>query len=61
MAYNAKEMNKDKVIEMCEGQINNIGTRLSKHISEEAKATLMQARSTALLALAIAVQEKKSE
>ncbi|QYK61844.1 hypothetical protein [Paenibacillus sp. S25] len=54
-------MNKDKVIEMCEGQINSIGTRLSKHISEEAKATLMQARSTALLALAIAVQEKKSE
>lgn len=52
-------MDKEKVIEMCEGQIHNIRDRLSKHISEEAKATLMQARSTALLALAIATQDRK--
>ncbi len=50
-------MDKDKVIEMCQSQISNIGTRMSKNISEEVKATLIHARSTALLALAVAVQE----
>lgn len=50
-------MDKEKVISMCESQMQDIGTRIGKTTSYEAKAILIQARSTALLALAIATQD----
>ncbi|WP_190945477.1 hypothetical protein [Paenibacillus sp. UASWS1643] len=52
-------MDKEKVVSMCQSQMQDIATRLGKNISYEAKATLIQARSTALLALAIATQDSK--
>ncbi|WP_339182873.1 hypothetical protein [Paenibacillus sp. FSL R5-0701] len=52
-------MDNEKVISMCQSQMQDIATRLGKNISYEAKAALIQARSTALLALAIATQDRK--